>query len=62
MKLRYNLTLLFALAFSLCFGQPKTIKVQSGNWQFTQYAANIIKVSFKPTAYTTAKMLAMRYC
>jgi oligosaccharide 4-alpha-D-glucosyltransferase len=55
MKLRYNLTVLFILAFSFCFAQEKIVKVQSGNWQFTQYAANIIKVSFKPTAYTTSE-------
>jgi oligosaccharide 4-alpha-D-glucosyltransferase len=53
MKLRNNLALLFTIAFSFCIAQQKIIKVQSGSWQFTQYAANIIKVNFKPTAYTT---------
>jgi oligosaccharide 4-alpha-D-glucosyltransferase len=53
MKLRYNLTVLFAIAFSFSLAQSKTIKVQTGSWQFTQYAPNIIKVSFSPVAYTT---------
>jgi oligosaccharide 4-alpha-D-glucosyltransferase len=55
MKPRYNLTLLLAIASFCCAAQHKTIKVQSGTWQFTQYAANIIKVSFKPTAYSTSE-------
>jgi oligosaccharide 4-alpha-D-glucosyltransferase len=53
MKLRYKLAVLFITVYFFSFAQIKTIKVQQGNWQFTQYAANIFKVSFKPTGYNT---------
>jgi oligosaccharide 4-alpha-D-glucosyltransferase len=55
MKYRFTFLILLAAAFTFSFAQTKTIKVQRGNWQFTQYAANIIKVTFKPTAYTTSE-------
>jgi oligosaccharide 4-alpha-D-glucosyltransferase len=58
MKQRYSLVLLFVMVLSFSFAQPKIIKVQQGSWQFTQYATNIIKVSFKPTLYNTAENLS----
>jgi oligosaccharide 4-alpha-D-glucosyltransferase len=55
MKARYCLLLLLTAVYAAALAQPKTIKTQLGNWQLTQYAANIIKVNFKPDAYTTAE-------
>jgi len=53
MKFRSLLLLVFTAFSHLCFAQTKTVKVADGEWSFTQYEKNIIKVTFKPGTYTT---------
>jgi len=53
MKLKFNLTVIFWSFFLMAFAQPEKVAVKDGTWTFTQYASNIIKISFKPNGYIT---------
>lgn len=51
MTMKWCLSILFIYVFSYTTAQPGKVLVNGGEWTFTQYAANIIKISFKPTDY-----------
>jgi len=53
MKNTIAVLFLSAFAFIAVDAQPTKITVTSGVWTFTEYAANIIKISFTPKGYTT---------
>ncbi|UAY52789.1 TIM-barrel domain-containing protein [Ferruginibacter albus] len=53
MNRRLLLLTAFILLFTTVFSQSKKITVNSGTWTLTQYASNIIKVSFLPKGYIT---------
>ena len=44
---------MLVLLFSFAFAQSRKVVVQNGVWTFSQYASNIIKISFLPKGYTT---------
>ena len=53
MKRKLLLSFTAVLYAVVAFSQPKKIIVKDGTWALTQYASNVIKISFQPKKYFT---------
>ncbi len=53
MKYKISTILVFFLSIFTAFSQAKKIKSVSGEFTFQQYAANVIKLTFRPNNYAT---------